>query len=92
MSWHWRGRTTSPVNPVLEAMTDNDKRAARPLGRYALIRWRLSGFGRTVVLGHGFERAQKISAGRRDFPALIIAKQITAAEDINGWRPSGKAL
>jgi hypothetical protein len=26
------------------------------------------------------------------FPALIIAKHITAAEDINGWRPSGKAL
>ena len=44
------------------------------------------------IRADGFERAQKISAGRRDFPALIIAKHITAAEDIDGRGAAGEAL
>lgn len=69
-------------------MTDNDERAARVFrGSGDRI-----GSWRTVILGHRFERAQKISAGCRDFPALVIAKHITAAKNIDGWSPSGKAL
>ena len=92
MPRHRRGRTMAPVNPVLEAMTDDDKRAARVFGRHAAIQRRLHGFGRTVILGHRFERAQKISSGRGDLPALIIAEDIATAKDIDGWSPLRKAL
>jgi hypothetical protein len=81
-----------PIYPVLESVTDNDERAARALGRSRVVQWNLLGYGRKVILGHGFERAQKISAGRCDFPALAIAKHTAAAEDIDCWRPSGEAL
>jgi hypothetical protein len=79
------------VDPVPESMADNDKRATRALGCSSVAQRNLLGQRRTVILHHGLERAQKISAGRRDFPAFIVAKHITAAKNIDGWGPLREA-
>jgi len=86
----WQSRIAVATQPVLEAVTDNDQRAAAASDRFGMWQWlRLN---RMIVLGHGFERAQEIPAQGRDLPSFGIAQHMTAAEDIDDGNPPGQTL
>ena len=40
-------------------------------------------FSRSVILGHGFERAQEFPAQRRDLPSFVITPHVTVAKNID---------
>jgi hypothetical protein len=85
-----QGRLAMTALSVLEPMADNDQRAAIVAGRFGM-RQRLR-FKRLIILTHGFERAQKIPARRRDLPSFVIAQHVPATEEIDDGDASREAL
>src|SRR5882757_7823669 len=67
-------------------MTDHNQFTGRTSSNFG--RFRSFDFRQPVILGHGFERAQKIPPLDRDFPAIVIAKHIAAAENIDRRNPA----
>ena len=73
-------------------MTDDNEFTGRTFGSFGDQGYRQLDFSRLIVLGHGFERAQKIPPLGGDFPAIVIAKHVGAAENIDGWNPACETL
>jgi hypothetical protein len=71
-------------------MADDDERRARSRDIFGVIWFRLPGFNWPVILRHRLERTQKVTAICRDFPSILIAKRITAGENIDGPNASGE--
>jgi hypothetical protein len=83
-----------PVNAsaptAFESMTDDDERRARAFNIFGVIRFRLPGFSRPVILRHRLERTQEIPPIGGDLPTVAIPKRMTAGENIDCPNPSGE--
>ena len=71
-------------------MADDDQRRARAYSIFGVIRFRLPGFRRPVILRHRLERPQEIPPIGGDLPTAAIPKRISAGKNVDRPNPSGE--
>ena len=71
-------------------MADDDERRARACSIFGVIRFRLPGFSRPIILRHRLKRTQEVPPIGGDLPTIVIPKRMTAGENIDCPDPSGE--
>jgi|SRR6476620_8650002 len=89
-----RSRLRNPISasapPAFESMVYDDQRRARACSIFGIIRFRLAGFRRSVILRHRLERTQEVPPIGGDLPTIAIPKRMTVGENIDCPNASGE--